>query len=105
MLLQAFVKINRCFCLRKYYVLNVVYCILGAPTSRFGGSNHLAPALVVSISLPQSNAAHLLRNVQSFLIKRFSLVESIRSTVCAEHGADQTSNVHDPVAISGDRTH
>jgi len=30
-----------------YYVLNAVYCIVGAPTSRFGGPpNHLAPALV-----------------------------------------------------------
>jgi len=28
---------NRCLCLRKYYVLNAFYCILGAPTSRFGG--------------------------------------------------------------------
>jgi len=25
------------FLLRKYYVLNAMYCILGAPTSRFRG--------------------------------------------------------------------
>jgi len=33
------------FCLYRY-VLNAIYCILGAPTSRLGGGpNHLAPAL------------------------------------------------------------
>jgi len=33
----AFVKLNRCFCLHKYCVLNAMYCILEAPTSGFVG--------------------------------------------------------------------
>ena len=45
---QAFVKIKVCFCLYKYYVLNAMYCVLGAPTSTHGGPNHLAPALVTA---------------------------------------------------------
>jgi len=36
-LFKTIVKINRSFCLHKYYVLSVMYCKLGAPTSRHGG--------------------------------------------------------------------
>jgi len=34
MIFYVSVKINRCFCLHQYSVLNVMYCILWAPTSR-----------------------------------------------------------------------
>jgi len=29
----------------KYYALNAIYCILGAPTSRLGGAPSAGPAL------------------------------------------------------------
>jgi len=47
MLLQAFVKTNRCFCLHKYCVkCNVLY--IGAPNVQARGApNYLAPALSV----------------------------------------------------------
>jgi len=49
MLLQAFVKQVDAFVYINT-VLNAMYCILGAPSSRLGGApNHLAPALVATL--------------------------------------------------------
>jgi len=47
MLLQAFVKQIDAFVYINT-VLNAMYCILGAPSSRLGGPHHLAPALVAT---------------------------------------------------------